>query len=77
MNEDLKMLLEKRDNARGYYEALGMRNTHGLTSEQQIELDIAYGQARIAWMEAEQAYRAAIANRVHETCVENKDAIYH
>jgi len=68
MNEHLKTLLEKRENARRYYEALGARNCYGLTSEKQIELDIAYEQARLTWMEAEQDYRAAVAERAMSAC---------
>jgi hypothetical protein len=61
MNEDLKMLLEKREHARKYYEALGMMNVNGRTPESQIELDIAYERARMELMQAERNYHDAIA----------------
>lgn len=57
---ELMALLDTRELARARYDRCSIANTAGLSSEQRVDLDLAYQQAGNAYFTAAAAYEAAL-----------------
>jgi DNA-binding HxlR family transcriptional regulator len=58
--KQIEGLAAEESRRRQIYEAVGMRNTYGLTQAERTVLDIEYAKARAAWAEAYQTLQTVI-----------------
>jgi hypothetical protein len=67
MSDEVRRLAERRAYTRMVYQNFAMANCYGLSTEDQIRLDVNYQRAMADWMQAETDYQCAIADAARAT----------